>query len=400
MTRRTWVVLGALILGGTALLWWTLRAPALPGTRAGQREVVELLVATGRLAAHRSSDLGFDVGGVLAERLVEEGDVVTSGQVLARLDRSESLTQVAQAEAAATVAERELDRVRRPALAEDIERIKASIASAQASIAQAELDLARLTRLGDIGVAADRDAAATRLAQARASGRQAAAELAHLERLPLAEEVALAAAQVAEARAALAHTRAQDARRELRAPFAGVVLARFADPGVAMPVGAAVLRLAEAGRPEILVDTDEGNLGRLALGQQAIITAQGFPGRSFTATLDRIGPGVDSKRGVVPLRLKAENVPDWARLDMTVDVTIETARLTGAIAVPPSAVVEVGGNAHVVIEESGHARHQRVQVRGRGRDGIAIDGIAVGTLIALDAAGVRAGQRLRLQEPR
>lgn len=400
MTHRSWLILALLTIVGGAGLWWTTRAPTVIGVRASQREVVELLVATGRLAAHQSSDLGFEVGGVLIERLVEEGDQVTKGQVLARLDCSESTTQIAQAEAAIAVAERDLDRVRRPALAEDLERLRAAVSSAQASIAQSQLDVERLTRLGDIGAPADRDAATTRLEQARASGRQAAAELARLLRQPLAEEVALAEAQVAEARAALAHIRAQAARRELRAPFAGVVLARFADPGVAVPVGAAVLRLAEVGRPEILVDTDEGNLGRLVLGQTATVTAQGFPGRSFSATLDRIGPGVDSKRGVVPLRLTAKDVPDWARLDMTVDVSIETARLPMAIAVPPTAVIERAGSAWVVGEDAGIARYRTVQVRGRGRDGIAVDGIDPGTLIALNAAGLQDGQRLHLSEPR
>ncbi len=400
MTRRIWLILVALAIVSGAGVWWAIRAPTVMGVRASNRDVVELLVATGRLAAHQSSDLGFEVGGVLVERLVEEGDQVTAGQVLARLDSSESTSLVAQAEAAATVAERDLDRVRRPALVEDLERSKAAVASAQASNAQAQLDVDRLARLGDIGIPADRDAAATRLEQARASGRQATAELARLARQPLAEEVALAEARVAEARAALAHSRAQAARRELRAPFAGVILARFADPGVAMPVGAAVLRLAEAGRPEILVDTDEGNLGRLMVGQTAMVTAQGFPGRAFPATLDRIGPGVDSKRGVVPLRLAAKDVPEWARLDMTVDVSIETARLASAITVPLTAVVERSGSAYVVSDDAGVVTFRKIQVRGRGRDGIAVEGLEVGTLVALNAAGLKEGQRVRLTEPR
>ena len=396
MSRRRWIIIAVIIIVGASALLWVLRTPTIPGVRATSREVIELLVSTGRLAAHQSSDLGFEVGGVLTERLVEEGDLVTNGQVLARLDRSESVSLVAQAEAAAVVAEREFDRVRRPALAEDLERTQAAVAAAQASFKQAQLDLERLTRLGDIGAAADRDAAATRLEQARANERQAAAERARLVRQPLSEEVALAAAQISEKRAALAHTQTQAARRELRAPYAGVVLARFADPGVALAAGSAVLRLAESGRPEILVDTDEGNLGRLAIGQKASVTAQGFPGRSFSATLERIGPGVDSKRGVVPLRLISTTVPDWVRIDMTIDVSIETARLPAAITVPPSAVVEREGISWVVSESNGNAQFIKVLIRGRGRDGLAVDGLTLNTVVALNAAGITDGQRLHL----
>ena len=396
MSRRRWIIIAVIIIVGAAASLWVLRTPTIPGARATSREVIELLVSTGRLAAHQSSDLGFEVGGVLTERLVEEGDHVTRGQVLARLDRSESVSLIAQAEAAAVVAEREFDRVRRPALAEDLERTQAAVAAAQASFKQAKIDLERLTRLGDIGAPADRDAAGTRLEQARANERQTAAEHARLVRQPLTEEVALAAAQVSEKRAALAHTQTQAARRELRAPFAGVVLARFADPGVALSAGSAVLRLAESGRPEILVDTDEGNLGRLAIGQKASVTAQGFPGRSFSATLERIGPGVDSKRGVVPLRLISTTVPDWVRIDMTIDVSIETARLPDAITVPPSAVVEREGIAWVVSESHGNAQFIKVSIRGRGHDGLAVDGLALNTVVALNAAGITDGQRLHL----
>jgi multidrug efflux pump subunit AcrA (membrane-fusion protein) len=134
----------------------------------------------------------------------------------------------------------------------------------------------------------------------------------------------------------------------------------------------------------------------LAIGQKASVTAQGFPGRSFTATLERIGPGVDSKRGVVPLRLIPTAVPDWVRIDMTIDVSIETARLPTAITVPPSAVVEREGIAWVVSENSGRAKSVKITIRGRGRDGLALEGLTLNTLVALNAAGITDGQRLHL----
>lgn len=396
MNRVTWLILIIFIVGGIALTKWLLTPPKIIATQTKNHEVVELLIATGRLAAHRSSNLGFEVGGVLAERLVEEGNKVKAGQVLARLDRSEILAQVAKSEVAVTVAAKELDRVKRPALVEDLEKLRAVVDAAKASTKQAQLELKRAEQLGDFGNAADRDSAATRLEQSRAVERQASAELARLIRQPLIEDVVLAETQLANAQASLALTRVQASRRELLAPFDGVITTRFADAGVAVPVGSPILRIAEIGNSEILVDTDEGNLGRLKLGQNATVTAQGFPGLVFYAVLERIGPAVDNQRGIVPLRLIPKSIPDWVQLDMTVDICIETERFASAITLPPSAVFEREGKAWVVLEENGLAKYKYIKVLGRGREGVALGEIELGTRVALNASGIIEGKKINL----
>lgn len=398
MSRFTWLLLIIFIIGILILAKWFLAAPEIDAARSKEREVIELLIATGRLAAHRSSNLGFEVGGVLAERLVEEGDQVKAGQILARLDRSEILAQVAQFETAVTVATRELERVKRPALAEDLERLRAVGDAAKASSKFAQLELKRAEQLGEFGNVADKDSAATKLEQARAVERQTTAELARLVRQPLAEDVALAESQLANVQSNLAHIRVQASRRELHAPFDGIIVARFADAGVAVPIGTSILRLAEIGHTEILVDTDEGNLGRLKLGQLATVTAQGFPGLVFNAVLDRIGPAIDNQRGIVPLRLIPQSIPDWVRLDMTVDICIETRRFTNAITLPPSAVIEKEGKAWVVVEENGHIKFQYVKVVGRGREGVAIEGLEKEAMVALNASGLIEGKKIKLVE--
>ena len=87
MSRSGWIIIVLFLLGGGILAQKLLAPAKVVAVQTSQQEVVELLIATGRLAAHRSSNLGFEVGGVLAERLVEEGNKVKAGQVLARLDR-------------------------------------------------------------------------------------------------------------------------------------------------------------------------------------------------------------------------------------------------------------------------------------------------------------------------
>ena len=396
MSRLSWFFIIVVLVGGGVFAKYFLMAPKVMAVKTESREVIELLIATGRLAAHRSSNLGFEVGGVLAERLVEEGNKVVAGQLLARLDNTEILAQVAKSEVAVAVAARDLDRAKRPALTEDLDRLRAIGDSARASTKQAQLELKRADQLGEYGKVADRDSALTHLDQARATEKQIEAELARLARLPLIEDVALAEAQLANVKANLALTKVQASRRELRAPYDGIIVTRFADAGVAVPIGSPIVRLAEVSQSEILVDTDEGNLGRLKIGQNATVTAQGFPGKVFNATLDRIGPAIDSQRGVVPLRLIPKNIPEWAQLEMTVDICIETDRFANAITLPPSAVIEKEGKAWVVLEVDGLVKFHTIKIRGRGREGIAIEGLEKDVRVAFNASGLIEGNKINL----
>lgn len=368
------------------------------GVKVAKKDVTEVLVATGKFSVHRNSPLGFEVSGVLSELLVKEGDLVKRGDLLARLDHQDIDAQVVKAESAVSIAEREFNRVKRPALPEDIERLKASLDAAKANVKQAQLDLKRAEQLGDFGNAVDRDSALTKLEQARSMERQVTAELALNSRLPLAEEVALAEGQLNNSKANLSHIKVLASRRELRAPYDGQIVNRLMDVGVSVPIGSAVVKLAEISAPEILVDTDEANLDKLKIGQIAIVTAMCCPGFSFKAELKRIGPAVDSQRGVVPLMLIPVEVPNWVRLDMTIDICIETAKFSNVMTLPNSAVYEREGVVFVMIEENGLANKKPIKILGKGKEGVALEGLNENDWVAQFVAGIEEGQKLHLNK--
>lgn len=359
-------------------------------------DITEILIATGKFSTNRNTALGFEQSGVLAELLVKEGDMVKKGDLLASLDHQDMDAQIMKAVSAVNVAEKDLERVKRPTLPEDLERLKAGVDSAKANVKQAQLDLKRAEQLGAYASDVDRDTAYTKLELARAQERQANAQLSLALRLPLVEEVALAESQFNSAKASLVQIKVLASRRELRAPYDGLVLNRLIEVGASVPLGSSVLRIAEISAPEILVDTDEANLGKLKLGQIAIVTAMGYPGHSFEAELKRIGPAVDSQRGVIPLMLKPLTVPDWVRIDMTIDVSIETAKFKNIATLPSSAVFEKHNNAYVVISENGLSKMQAVKVLGRGKEGVAIEGLSAGTWVAQYASAVEEGQKISL----
>jgi HlyD family secretion protein len=148
---------------------------------------------------------------------------------------------------------------------------------------------------------------------------------------------------------------------------------------------------------EIFVETDENNLGRLRAGQPAIAVAPAYPDEPFAAKLTRVGPNVDSDRGVVALRLVAAQLPAFVLPNMTIDVNIEVRRLDDALALPATAVITQGPPAVMAVVD-GRVVRQPVTVLGRNPQWVAISGLAADARVLRDTSAAKEGQRVRPAE--
>jgi RND family efflux transporter MFP subunit len=246
MKRRSKSILTGLAVVSIVLVIVAVRfampAPKVEVVRPASRDVVEVVVATGRVRALLQSEVGSETGGVVEEVLVREGDRVQAGQVVARLQRDELLEQLNAARAAVETATRELQQVSRGSLPEEITRARAEleqaeqvgrarleaavqrlrqleaggraeeIARAQAAVAdaearrkQAEVDLRRTRQLFEAGALslADVEKAETALESARAAEDTTRAQLALAKQPARSEEIKAAQAEVQSARASL-----------------------------------------------------------------------------------------------------------------------------------------------------------------------------------------------------
>jgi HlyD family secretion protein len=221
----------------------------------------------------REVDLAFRAPGRITEVTVEEGDAVSAGEVVARLEASdfEDLRRLAQARAAARRARLEaLEAGSRP---EEIEQARAEVARARAAKTLARSERDRQAELAARDVAAHRAheqaEAAFEEAAARLKAAQATLEL--VEAGPRAEAIAAARAALAADQAAvgLAERRLSDAR--LKAPSDGVIHARIREPGAVVAPGAPVLTLSLASPLWVRSYVEEPDLGRLSPGMPAEI---------------------------------------------------------------------------------------------------------------------------------
>ena len=227
--------------------------------------------------------------GRLSEIAVAEGDAVTAGQPLFRLDDSAQAAALSAALAQVAAAAANLDNLQTGARPEEIAVLRAARASAEAQRQLAASTLDRSERLIASGsaTAAQLDAQRAALAAATAQVAQAEAQLAvaELPARPAQRAAAEAALEAAQAEADRARTALAD--RAVAAPVSGRVEKLYFDPGEVAGVGAPVLSILPEGPMTVLFFVPETDRPRLAPGASFLLSCDTCP-PGLTATLTRL----------------------------------------------------------------------------------------------------------------
>lgn len=171
-----------------------------------------------------------------------------------------------------------------------------------------------------------------------------------------------------------------------------------ADPGENVAPGQTLLTLAKTEGMEIFAEVDEDYFLRIAPGQGATLVFPSLPEERFQAKVIRVGPDVDSERGVVGIYLKPDSVPAHIVPGLTVDIAIELKRLSEARAVPRSAVVFEDSKAYVYVVEDGRAERREIKVVAEGEEDLAIQAESLPVSVIKNAAPITEGDAVRAKE--
>jgi len=370
-----------------------LLGPAVVVDRATRGTLVETVVATGNIQTPYRVPIGSQVTGTVSDVLVEEGQRVTKGQPLIKLEDSELSATVSQAQGALAAAEARIKQLREltlPTARETQAQTKASLLDAQQTYDRTE----SLVRTGSATrVSLDDARKALDIARAQANS----ADLAAYTASPGGSDYVLAETQVNQARAALSTANARLGYALITAPRDGVLITRNVEKGTVAVPGAALLVLAPAGTMQIELQIDERNLGKITVGQKALASADAYPDDRFDAIVSYINPGVDIARGSVSVKLDVPKPPVYLRQDMTVSVDIESARREDALILPARSVRDaLSGAPWVMTIRDGRAFKQPVKLGLHGQTQFEIvDGLAAGDLTVPVASGLLTGQRAR-----
>jgi HlyD family secretion protein len=309
--RRRWpfVLLAVIaVIGGLTIVMRPVEvkvASARIGGAGPADEGGAVLTANGYVEARHQASVAARTTGRLAAVLVEEGDPVEEGQVVARMIDEDQRASLAQAEANLSLAEARLDQAR------------AGEADAQRRLRRRQEMMAQKQISDEEGQTAE-----------------TAAEAARAERAAAEATVRVAHANVESARLELDKTR-------VTAPFAGIVLRKDAEVGeIVGPImtsntarAGAVVTIADMKTLEVGIDVNESYIARIAVGMPADVVLDAHPDVHFPATVRAIFPSADRDKATIPVRVRFLAEDPRIRPDLGGKVTFLKQRTTDQIVV-------------------------------------------------------------------
>ncbi|TAK39348.1 MAG: efflux RND transporter periplasmic adaptor subunit [Lysobacteraceae bacterium] len=277
-------------------------------TTVEQGDIRVAISATGTLSAISTVTIGSQVSGQVTDVLVDFNDKVRKGDVLARIDPSTYKAQIEQGNA-------------------QVASARAQLRQAQASLRNAELDYRRKAELAGTQLVSRSDVDLARAARDQAQA-----------------QVNSAQAQIRQQSASTQTTRVNLDRTVIRAPVDGVVITRSVEPGqtVAASLQAPELfTIAEdLSQMKIELAVDEADIGQVREGQAVGFTADAFPDRRFSGTVDQVRLSATTTSNVVtyPVVVVVDNSDGTLLPGLTVNAEIEVSKRENVLKVANAAL--------------------------------------------------------------
>ncbi len=340
------IVLGLILIStlGIGFLMW--QPKKVESIQVSQGDIKQTIVATGRVAPMAKIELASLVSAQIERIHVNEGDIVSKGQLLITLSDASVDASVVQAQANLREAEerlQELSQLTRPLAESSLAQAKANLTLAQAEFQRyASLEQQKLASQSSLDAAkktldVNQKAYETALKQWQATQAKGTSSQ-------------LIQSRIEQAKAALNLALAKQAQLFIYAPSSGTLLQRLAEVGATVQPGKTLMTLASQGETRIEAPIDEKSMRFLATEQQARVIADAYPQQPFDAKLSLIYPSIDPNRATVNVRLIVDQPPAFLRSDMTVSIEMITGQAENVLIVPTDAIRDAKSNAPWVMK--------------------------------------------------
>jgi RND family efflux transporter MFP subunit len=371
-----------IVLGGAG--WWFTRTKAIPVQIVLAREVASgnggertVLNASGYVIARRAATVSSKYTGKVVETLVEEGMHVKQDQVLARLDDTNVKASLRVAEA-------------------QLESAKTALDETKAQLKQAELEFKRSAEL-----AKQQIASTSVLEQAEAAAVSLRARLARQER-----DVTVAEREVDSWKQQLDDT-------IIRAPFAGVVTAKNAQPGeMISPMSAGgftrtgICTLVDMESLEVEIDVNESFINRVVPGQPVEAALDAYPDWKIPCKVLAIIPTADRQKSTVKVRVGFDKLEPRILPEMGVKVAFReaagnAASVSRTVVLPKGAVQRQDGRDVVLVVLNGRTERRAVAVSGTQNNEVMLSaGVSPGEKVVVDwPDGLADGAAVKEKKP-
>lgn len=347
---------GTVNVEGTAKTAQPRLLPSITVTQATERAITDRVLATGSIEAVEEIHVSPLVEGLAIRTLtVERGDWVERGQPLAVLNDDALVVEKSQIEAG-------------------LLRAKATLAQLQAQLAEARATAEEATRVAN---RAERLSANKTVSTAEAERLTALAAVADARRRSAEQSLSIAAADIKLAAAQLEYVGLRLSRTAVKAPVSGIVSAKNAKVGaIAGGSGQPLYAIIRDGTVDMKADVAEADLGKLAVGQTALVRLAGNAS-AVQGKIRLIAPTVDPLTRLGAVYIALADAPQ-ARPGMYASAVL-IAEEKRAVTLPRTAVASENGKASVCKVENGVVRQVPVTV-----------GIQDGPLVEI-LSGIKAG---------
>ena len=248
---------------------------------------------------------------------VRVGDRVRAGQALATFDNIEAGEVLAEYQGAVT----------------ELQRLKLQQASAQ-RIAE------RNNELSDLGAIAKKNA---ELSRVEAQSAQDSVRV---------QESVVAGLVSRLRRFGVEQVNVSNPSTVIRAPFAGVVIKAQTAPGDVFDADRELFSIADLSHVWVQAEVYEQDLGRVKIGQPAVITVDTYPGEKFQGQVTYLGDILDPQTRTARVRCEVANPEIRLKLDMFASIELPTHFSRRALVVPASAIQDLNGNSVVFIRKT------------------------------------------------
>ena len=313
MKRGIGLAVFILAAGLIVLGAWMLRGPDDTGrpVTVVYGDILDRIAARGRVEAKTTVDLAGKIDGRIQSIPVKEGDWVERDQVVITMDDGYARAAVSQARAELKDAELNYSRFRRLLTSKAVSKAAFDETAVKRDLARAHLEMAEAL-LSDMYIAS---------------------------------------------------------------PITGKAIAKYREAGESVTAGTPILTIADVSAVRVRAEIDEDDVGRLALGLEAVITSDAYPGRVFAGRVIEIGERV-GKRSITledPSKISdtkileakielPEAVKSDLKLGMTVDVKIDLVRRGHVLKIPRRAIRQDESGSYVrVVQEEGSAARPEVR---------------------------------------
>ena len=344
--RRKLIIWGSIGLGIVLLIAVGVFAATRGGTKIDPSKLAKVekgdlaksVVATGKVTPITKVEVKSKASGIVKKLLVDYGDNVKKGQLLAQLDKVEIEAQVAQSSAALEAAEANLKSSQA-----DFERAKVDAEGPDVPVFKRAYDRA-------IGMAKDGVVSASALDDAEKNYTMALNKqnVSKAQVTVLKAKIAQAAAQVAEDQANLKQLQEQLSYTDIISPIDGIVLSRDVEMGDAVSsilvLGSSatlVMTLGDTSEVYVKGKVDESDIGRVYLGQRARIKVESFKDKTFDGKVTKISPMGVEKDNVTTfeVRVSIQNPGGELKAEMTANAEIILEEHKNVLQIPEGAIL-------------------------------------------------------------